>query len=342
MGELAEAIRRANEEEAAREERSGSSGSERPPGSRTLSLDEVLGHVRRGEAATAAEEMRAGESSASSPRGSTPGPREQSGGPTAIRKEPTVQLVARDPGSARAERISVLDDSTPGAAAARRLAQKVKRRAANRDIRSIVITSSLRGEGKTTTACNLAIALTRLDRSESVILVDLDLRRPSVARSLGLEPLCTIKDVIERRVPLDDAILVTDIPGLSVLATSRGTSSPEALLASQNLRSLIDQLERRFSRVVIDTPPAIVVADAAGIIEAADAYVFVAKAGSTPTKSIKGALDHLPREKVLGCVLNHAREAGSLPNGYYAYGDEDADAMPAEIASAPGKAEESR
>lgn len=339
MGELAEAIRRANEEEAAREDRSTASPPERAPAGRTLSLDEVLGHVRRNEAAAPPGEIRDEAPRPAGPRSAAPGPRELAASPGA-RKETPIQPVAREAGTARAERISILDGSTPGAAAARRIAQKVKRRAASRDIRSIAITSSLRGEGKTTTACNLAIALTQLDRSESVVLVDLDLRRPSVARSLGLTPVRTIRDVLERRVSLDEALLVTDIPGLTVLATDRGTSSPEALLASQNLRSLIDQLERRFSRVVIDTPPALVVSDAASVIDATDAYVFVAKAGSTPTKSIRGALDHLPREKVLGCVLNHARDAGSIPTEYYYYGDGDA---PTEATGpALGDAEEPR
>ncbi|MFO0687476.1 MAG: CpsD/CapB family tyrosine-protein kinase [Myxococcota bacterium] len=329
MGELAEALRRANDE-AAHKERAARSGERSESSARTLSLDEVLG---RREAPTGPSEQRAADAGDEpvSPSQATPARPARSTEPAGQRKEvqqPTIRAVAREAGAARAERISLLDDSTIGAACARRIAQKLKRRAAPRNIRSIVITSSLRGEGKTTTACNIAIALTRLDRSESVVLVDLDLRRPSVAKSLGLQPVHTVNEVLDRRASLDDALLVTDVPGLSVLATDRGTSSPEPLLASQNLRSLIEQLERRFSRVIIDSPPALVVADASSAIDAADAYVFVAKAGSTPTKSIKGALEHLPREKMLGSVLNHAHDAKAMPTEYYYYGEKDANAMP--------------
>jgi capsular exopolysaccharide synthesis family protein len=322
MGELAEALRRANDE-AAHKERSAQAGGRGESSARTLSLDEVLGRREDGSAAADRRAERDGESSIAVSPVSTDRP-SRDNEPVGRRKEtlqPTIRAVARDAGSAMAERISLLDGSTMGAACARRIAQKVKRRAGPRDIRSIVVTSSLRGEGKTTTACNIAIALTRLDRSESVVLVDLDLRRPSVAKSLGLTPVHTVNEVLERRASLDEALLVTDVPGLSVLATDRGTSSPEQLLSSQNLRSLIEQLERRFSRVIIDTPPALVVADASSVIDAADAYVFVAKAGSTPTRSVKGALEHLPREKVLGCVLNHARDAKAMPTEYYYYGD---------------------
>lgn len=318
MGELAEALRRANDE-AAHKERTALTGGRGDSSARTLSLDEVLGRREATPGPTAQPtgdeiEQSAAASPAAAPR-SAHAPE-----PGSHRKEvqqPTIRPVAREAGDARAERISLLDAATTGAACARRIAQKLKRRAAPRDIRSIVVTSSLRGEGKTTTACNIAIALTRLDRSESVVLVDLDLRRPSVAKSLGLQPVHTINEVLARRASLEDALLVTDVPGLSVLATDRGTSTPEPLLASQNLRGLIEQLERRFSRVIIDTPPALVVADASSAIDAADAYVFVAKAGSTPTRSIKGALEHLPREKVLGCVLNHARDARATPTEYY-------------------------
>lgn len=322
MGELAEALRRANDE-AAHKDRSAQVGGRGESVPRTLSLEEVLA---RRDAAPTMDERRAdseGESPLSKPASSAERSM-RSAEPTGHRKEtlqPTIRPVAREAGMAKAERISLADGSTMGAACARRIAQKVKRRATSRDIRSIVVTSSLRGEGKTTTACNVAIALTRLDRSESVVLVDLDLRRPSIAKSLGLTPLHTVNEVLERRASLEDALIVTDVPGLTVLATDRGTASPETLLASQNLRSLIEQLERRFSRVIIDSPPALVVSDASSVIDAADAYVFVAKAGSTPTRSIMGALEHLPREKVLGCVLNHARDAKAMPTDYYYYGD---------------------
>lgn len=319
MGELAEALRRANDDadRVARAERA--SGGSADPVARTLSLDEVLGRSReRARNSEAPEADGPQEPAIAAPpapgRSAAARPDEPSRAPS----KPVVQTLSRaDETGYRAQRIAIVDESTPGGAAARRLAQKVKRSAGARGIRSIVVTSSLRGEGKTTTACNLAIALSRLDRSESVVLVDLDLRRPSIARSLGVAPVRSVNDVLERRATLDEALVATDVPGLFILATTRGTAKPESLLASHKLRDLIQALERRFSRVVIDTPPALVVADASGVIEAAGGYLFVASSGNSPTKSIKGALEHLPREKMLGCVLNFAREARTLPTEYY-------------------------
>ncbi len=303
MGEIAEALRRSSDAADSQDRPSRAEGGQEIRSARTTpSLDAVLG--RSGSAPNVVA-------------GDLEKVDDRSGAPH--KAASIVQPVARSTESSRAERISVLDEATLGAASARRIAQKVKRRAAHREARSIVVTSALRGEGKTTTACNLAIALTRLDRSQSVVLVDLDLRRPSVGHSLGLTPVRTVNEVLDRRAAIDEALIATDIPGLSVLVTDRGTSNPERLLSSHSLRDLFRALEQRFSRVIIDTPPTLLVSDAMSVIDAADAYIFVAKAGSTPTKSVQTALDHLPREKALGCVLNYAKDATSVPTDYYAY-----------------------
>ena len=104
---------------------------------------------------------------------------------------------------------------------------------------------------------------------------------------------------------------------------------------------LIQALERRFSHVILDTPPTLTVADASSVIDAADAYVFVASAGRTPTKSVKTALEHLPREKALGCVLNRAWDAKAIPTDYYAYAQADDDST-GEATHAEGTSEELR
>jgi hypothetical protein len=106
-------------------------------------------------------------------------PDEATVAPEIVRPRPTeaFDITRRDEGS-RVERISLLDPNSPAAVSARQLAQQVKRRATLRGVRSIVVTSPLSGDGKTTTSCNLAIALTRLDRSRSVILVEFDHQGP--------------------------------------------------------------------------------------------------------------------------------------------------------------------
>ena len=226
-----------------------------------------------------------------------------------------VHHISLENGVSRAERISLLDPTAPAAVSVRQLAQQVKRQAGQRGMRSIVVTSPLSGDGKTTTSCNLAIALSSLDRSRSVVLVELDLRRPRVAGNLGLRVQHGIDDVLARKVSLEEALLPTDVPGLCVLAVRRGTSNPEHLLASANLTNLIRALERQFSMIVIDTPPILSVADALSVIDVADGCLLVVRAGYCPTASVRSAIEHLPAEKMLGCCLNFARR--SQPSANY-------------------------
>ena len=223
--------------------------------------------------------------------------------------------LARKDAGTTAERVSVVEPNSPAASGARQLAQQVKRRAASRGIRSIVVTSALSGDGKTTTSCNLAIASTGLDRSRSVALVELDLRRPSLARCLGLEVEQGIEDVLEGNALLDEAVIETNVPGLSILAAREGRLAPEQLLASENLRKLIRSLEERFSLIIIDTPPVLLVSDALSVIDVADGCIFVARAGRSATASVRSTIEQLPAEKMLGCSLNFSRD--TRPAGNY-------------------------
>jgi len=249
-------------------------------------------------------------------------PVESADQPSTVSKPVVRANIARTDEGSKAERISVVEPNSPAASSARQLAQQVKRRAALRGMRSIVVTSPLSGDGKTTTSCNLAIASTGLDRSRSVALVELDLRRPSLARCLGLEVKQGIEDVLEGNALLDEAVLETNVPGLSILAAREGRLAPEHLLASENLRTLIQSLEERFSLVIIDTPPVLLVSDALSVIDVADGCLLVARAGRSATASVRSAIEHLPADKMLGCSLNfsrYSRPAGNYdayPNAY--------------------------
>lgn len=215
--------------------------------------------------------------------------------------------LANESGEPSAARISLLDPTDPGAVAARQLAQQVKRQADQRDMHSIVVTSPLSGDGKTTVSCNLAVALSRLDRSRSVALLELDLRRPTMARDFGLELDAGVDDALEGRVSIDEAVRRTDVPGLDIVPVRRPREAPEALLASLQLRELIHTLERRYSLLIVDTPPVLAVADTAAVLEVVDGCILVARAGSCPSKSIQRAMEYIPSDKGLGCCLNYSK-----------------------------------
>jgi capsular exopolysaccharide synthesis family protein len=262
--------------------------------------------------------------------------------PAARPKRATLRQTLRDVASRiRPERIALLDPTAPAAAASRRLAQQVKRQAGRRRMSSIVVTSPLGGDGKTTVSCNLAVSLARLDRSRTVVLVDLDLRRPRVAESLGLSVDVGVDELLAQKATLDEALMETDEPGLSVLASKWSSSSPEPLLASENLRRLLDALTRRFWMVVVDTPPVLAVADALSVLDIADGCLLVVRAGKSPTSSVEQAKEHLPADKMLGCCLNFARSARHN-EGYYGYGPRLEGAEGAPGAARPGEPEVAR
>ncbi len=321
MGDIADALRRAKDQGPERPERSSHSGSKSDvPAEGRAAEPAPADNRKRGELAPMLRSARM-ETVAQVAR-----PAEESA-PEApvVRTHPAVrrQLIHAPSDRLRAERISLLDPSAPAAAASRRLAQQVKRQAGRRKMSSIVITSPLGGDGKTTVSCNLAVSLARLDRSRTVVLVDLDLRRPRIADCMGLTIEVGVDQLLAQKATLDEALIETDEPGLSVLAPSRSTAMPEPLLASDNLRRLIDALTRRFWMIVIDTPPILAVADALSVLDVADGCLLVVRAGKSPTSSVEQAKEHLPADKMLGCCLNFAR--GARHNeGYYGYGPETA------------------
>lgn len=321
MGDIADALRRAREKESGVEDSATSPvGSAEARVSRA-SPDGASESSRRGELApilraarleTATPVARASEYS--------PPPLVTNVSPP-IKAKPRARRVLDRAASdgPQPERIALLDPGSPAAAASRRLAQQVKRQSARRGMTSIVVTSPLGGDGKTTVSCNLAVSLARLDRSRSVVLVDLDLRRPRVAASLRVSVEVGVEQLLLQEVTLDEALIETDEPGLSILAPRGATSTPEHLLASEHLRRLLDSLTRRFSMVIIDTPPVLAVADALNVLDVADGCLMVVRAGKSPTSSVEQATEHLPAEKMLGCCLNFAR-GSKHSEGYYGYG----------------------
>jgi capsular exopolysaccharide synthesis family protein len=236
----------------------------------------------------------------------------------------------------RPARIAVVEPFGDATQQYRRLAFRVRELADAREARSIVVTSAQSGDGKTTTSCNLAVQLVRLDRALRVVLVDLDLRRGSIAAAFGIEVPVSVNAVLRGERSVEEAILDTDIPGLSILALSRVAEDPESLLAQSSLSAMIRELEREYDFVLIDTPPVLAVSDVQVILRHTSAGLFVARAGQTPVKAIRRALEHLPARKMLGSFLNsRPKPSGLTGYSYYGYGY----GAPSEAEAAEGAAD---
>lgn len=171
---------------------------------------------------------------------------------------------------------------------------------------SLVVTSARPGEGKSSTAVNLAMTLAQ--NGGRVLLVDADLRRPKVGDYLGLESRVGLTTVLARQVGLDDAVqTIGDTNPLSVLASGRVPPNPSELLGSQHMADLMRELERRYDYVIVDAPPALPVTDPAilGAI-CSGVLLVVSMNGHVRRADVQAAHERLQRigARVLGVVLN--------------------------------------
>ncbi len=209
----------------------------------------------------------------------------------------------------------------------RQLAVRVEQELAGRNQKALLVCSGQRQEGKTLTSCNLALALASLSAGRRIALVDLDLRKPSVARALGIEAGVGVERVLRDDLPIAGAKIATDLESLDVYAADRPDRDAHTLLSTAAFTRMIRDLEESYSTIIFDTPPILLVPDVALIAPRIGACLLVARAGSTRRKAIHDALRPLPPEALIGVFLNDARARGGRLR-YYAdyYGEEDDEA----------------
>jgi capsular exopolysaccharide synthesis family protein len=215
-------------------------------------------------------------------------------------------------------RVVVTDGQSSSAEAARHIALRLRRELGRRNARSLAVVSSERAEGKTTVACNLALAIASLSRGRVVALVDLDLRAPSLAEALGIPHSRGIDDVLRGSCQLDDVRVEIERPGLDIYPARLAEANAHELLVGPAFAALVSELERRYEIIVFDTPPMLLVPDASVIIEQVGAAVAVSRAGRTRRKAFEKMLELLPPAKLIGTVLNEGLLPGSERQyGYY-------------------------
>lgn len=183
----------------------------------------------------------------------------------------------------------------------------------------IVITSSEPGEGKSTTAGNLALSLAQGDKK--VILIDCDLRKPSIHKKFKLSNTVGLSDVIVEKES------VTNVGhkynnNLTILTSGKIPPNPAEMLASKAMTALIEALKKVFDYVILDTPPVQAVTDAQILSTKADGTILVVRAERTKKDSVHNSIGLLRKvnANIIGTVLNGLEE--SRNNYYYYYGEE--------------------
>ena len=180
----------------------------------------------------------------------------------------------------------------------------------------LVVTSATAGEGKTSSALNLALAIAQ-SKEKRVLVVDGDLRRPNVAAYLGLRPKNGLEDVLEGKCRALDAVFCLDGQELYLLPVAQESRNPTELLSSGRLEATIEELRAWFDFILIDSPPVLPFADARLLANHSDALLLVVRAGLAPYETVEKAIEALPQDRILGVVLNGADPA--TESGYYDY-----------------------
>jgi capsular exopolysaccharide synthesis family protein len=199
----------------------------------------------------------------------------------------------------------------------RRLAASLHHAQAERNTRVLMITSASPGEGKTLTATNLALTISESYRRR-VLLIDADLRRPSLHHIFDLPNVIGLNDALKSTS--DQKLAVIEVSeNLTVLPAGRPDPDPMGGLTSDRMRRIVHEAAARFDWVIIDTPPVGFLSDANLLVAMVDAALFVVRAGKSPYRLVQRALDNVGRDRILGVVLNAVEEAADVA-GYAYYG----------------------
>ncbi len=205
---------------------------------------------------------------------------------------------------------------SPLATEYRRLLQNLKRMEAKGELKAILITSSVTGEGKSTISSLLSITAAR--KGQRTILIDCDVRRPAIHRMFQTERHPGLVDVIGDGVSYKDVIRKTSIENLDLITAGKATPQPSELFNTGALDALFRELKFYYDLVVIDSPPVIPVSDPMLLAHFVDGVILVVKAGETAREVALRAVEIMTsnRANILGVVLNNSRN--SLPY-YYDY-----------------------
>jgi len=172
-------------------------------------------------------------------------------------------------------------------------------------LRTVIVTSPQKGEGKSITSANLALTMAQ-ELQRRVVIVEADLRKPSMQHLFGLPPGPGLAEFLVGAAELKDVMRFLPDHNLTIITAGTAPTNPAELLGSTAMRRLLDQLRTRFDRVILDTPPVLPLADVAVLAPMVDGALLVVRAGVTPKPAIENALRGFDSSRLIGIVLNES------------------------------------
>lgn len=189
----------------------------------------------------------------------------------------------------------------------RQCAVRLQREIRRRNARIVLVTSPARGEGKTTTSCNLALAFASMASGRRIALVETDIRRPAVGAALGVSVGTGFERVLEGDLPLEEACVHTQFPELDLFAAGRPARNPLAAVSSIATGQVFRALAGQYDLVILDSPPVLPVPDVPLLLPHVDSVLLVARHGVSRRAALRDAIASLTPEKVIGVFLNEGR-----------------------------------
>jgi len=209
------------------------------------------------------------------------------------------------------------NDESSNATEFRRLARNVRRYKNPSEINSILVTSATKHEGKSLIAANLAIAIAKREEEKKVLLIDLDLRRPTIYSLFGIKRIPGINSMLEGEAELSHVVHDTEIANLKIIPSGHAIDSPSQLL--KNAKDVLNKCKESFDIIICDSPPIMPADDASLLAPYIEGVLMVVMAGKTDRMIVKRSIEILEsvNAKILGIVLNNLHK--TLPY-YYDYG----------------------
>jgi capsular exopolysaccharide synthesis family protein len=222
---------------------------------------------------------------------------------------------SKDPGR---KLITAIAPKSPISEQFRTVRTNIQFSAIDEEVRAIMVTSAGPGEGKSTTASNLAVTFAQLGKK--VLLVDADLRKPTVHHTFGVDNLFGFTSVLTKQRELGKTVQATEEQDLYILTSGPIPPNPAELLSSKSTQQFIEEVKSEFEYIIFDTPPLMAVADAQILANQVDGSVLVVFSEKTEIEQAKKAKELLAnaQSKLLGAVLNHKEV--SKGDYYYYYG----------------------
>ena len=185
---------------------------------------------------------------------------------------------------------------------------------------TIMVTSTVSEEGKSMTALNLAISLAK-EHDHTVLLVDTDLRRPSIHKYLDLAPEVGLVHCLRDQLPIEQALIKTGVGKLVVLPAGEAVKDPVDMLSSNRMKAIVHELKERYPEryVIFDTPPALPFADANILAGIVDAVLYVVREGRAKGEDVAKIIEEFKEHNLLGVVYNDAHQTLKNQKYYYYY-----------------------